>query len=199
MEAQKMISPLQGAFMSNLVRAQRPKNVLELGCYIGYSALWLAHGLHSGVRNSSNGDARLWTCERDRDVAQMAKANIEMAGYKKSVTVLAQPAESVLLEWDSKDKLDLVFIDANKSAYKKYYDLVLERDLLSARGQIVVDNVLFHGKVHTENHAGVKPPLKKSRIAAKIHDFNQHVANDPRTFQIILPIFDGLMIVSRVD
>ncbi|KAJ1738672.1 hypothetical protein LPJ58_007197, partial [Coemansia sp. RSA 1591] len=63
-----------------------------------------------------------------------------MAGYKDTVTVLAQPAETALAEWDSTNKLDMIFIDANKSAYKKYYDLILERDLLSAHGQIIVDN-----------------------------------------------------------
>ncbi|KAJ1754449.1 hypothetical protein LPJ54_007228, partial [Coemansia sp. RSA 1824] len=62
----------------------------------------------------------------------LARQNVDMAGYKDTVTVLAQPAETALAEWDSTNKLDMIFIDANKSAYKKYYDLILERDLLSA-------------------------------------------------------------------
>ncbi|KAJ2379697.1 hypothetical protein GGI05_006552, partial [Coemansia sp. RSA 2603] len=71
-EAQKMISPLQGAFLSHLVCTQRAKNVLELGCYKGYSACWLAHGLLS---QRSQASPRLWTCERDLEIAQVAQRN----------------------------------------------------------------------------------------------------------------------------
>ncbi|KAJ2771372.1 hypothetical protein IWQ56_001811 [Coemansia nantahalensis] len=190
-EAQKMISPLQGAFMASLVRAQRPSAVLELGCYVGYSALWLAHGLDRAA------GARLWTCERDPETAQKAQHNIASAGLAGAVTVLAQPAASVLESWDPATKLDLIFIDANKSAYQQYYDLAMDLGILHDRGQIVVDNVLFHGKVHT-----AQPPAgaagKQSRIAAKLRAFNEHVASDPRTSQVILPVFDGLMVIQKV-
>ncbi|KAJ2364900.1 hypothetical protein H4S01_003537 [Coemansia sp. RSA 2610] len=182
-ESQKMISPLQGAFLSGFVRAQRPKSILELGCYVGYSALWLAHGLRD---TASSTKPHVWTCERDAAVARTAVENITTAGYKHAISVLNQPAEAVLEAWNR--KVDMVFIDANKSAYRQYYDMILDRELLSEHGQIIVDNVLFHGKVHS------KP---RSRIATKIHEFNQYVANDPRTTQVILPVFDGLMIASR--
>ncbi|KAJ1727089.1 hypothetical protein LPJ61_004768 [Coemansia biformis] len=208
-EAQKMVSPLQGAFMASLVRAQRPRAVLELGCYIGYSALWLAHGLGHEGRAAG---ARLWTCERDPAAAQRAQENISSAGLSGSVTVLAQSADSVLEGWDPAAKLDLVFIDANKSAYQRHYDLILDRDILHDHGQIIVDNVLFHGKVHTQDQpsgptAALDSPARpasaagtrQSRIAAKLYEFNQHVASDPRTSQVILPVFDGLMLIQKLQ
>ncbi|KAJ2778454.1 hypothetical protein H4R18_004581 [Coemansia javaensis] len=191
--AQKMVSPLQGAFMAALVRAARPAAVLELGCYVGYSALWLAHGLCRGAA------PRLWTCERDPDAAQAARSNIARAGLQDTVTVLAQPAAAVLEAWDPAAKLDLVFIDANKAAYRRYYDLVLDRDLLHPRGQIIVDNVLFRGEVLREDHAAPPAAAGASRIARKLHEFNQHVASDPRTTQVVLPVFDGLMLIQRAD
>ncbi|KAJ1944076.1 hypothetical protein GGF37_002361, partial [Kickxella alabastrina] len=143
-EAQKMISPLQGVFLSHLVRSQGARHILELGCYKGYSALWLAHGL----RSQTKGNPQLWTCERDLDVTAIAKQNIIDSGYADIVQVLSQPADEVLQGWNAEQKLDMVFIDANKAAYKKYYNLILERDLLKENGQIIVDNVLFHGQVH---------------------------------------------------
>ncbi|KAJ2595859.1 hypothetical protein H4R99_005165, partial [Coemansia sp. RSA 1722] len=146
-EAQKMISPLQGAFLAHLVHMQRPQRILELGCYKGYSACWLAHALRS-VHTEPVQQPCLWTCERDPSIAETATLNIAQAGYADIATVLPQPAQLVLECWDPDKKLDLVFIDANKSAYKLYYDLILDRDLLSDNGQILVDNVLLHGRVH---------------------------------------------------
>ncbi|KAJ2711446.1 hypothetical protein H4R19_003244 [Coemansia spiralis] len=189
-EAQKMISPHQGAFMASLVRAQRPRAVLELGCYVGYSALWLAHGL-----DRASG-ARLWTCERDSRAAEKAQANIASAGFADTISVLAQPAASVLESWDPATKLDLIFIDANKSAYQQYYDLVMDRGILHDDGQIIVDNVLFRGKVHTaQQPAGTSD--RQFRLAAKIRAFNEHVASDLRTSQVILPVFDGLLLIQK--
>ncbi|KAJ2740376.1 hypothetical protein GGI20_005843, partial [Coemansia sp. BCRC 34301] len=124
-EAQKMVSPLQGAFMRHLVSAQRPQSVLELGSYIGYSTIWLAHGLQS-VPGST-----LCTCENDPNIAYIAEENIKRAGLTGTVRVVNASADFLLREWDPSNKIDLVFIDANKSAYQRYYKLILNRDLLS--------------------------------------------------------------------
>ncbi|PIA13141.1 S-adenosyl-L-methionine-dependent methyltransferase [Coemansia reversa NRRL 1564] len=203
-----MISPLQGAFMASLVRAQQAKVVLELGCYIGYSALWLAHGFRC---NGVNTGAHLWTCERDTDAAYTAQKNIQMAGYQDTVTVMQQSADLVLSKWDPKKKIDLVFIDANKSAYKSYYDAIIDRELLQDGGQIIVDNVLFRGMVSKQSdlvdNINAKMSVnsedqrhnKLTQLAQKLGKFNRHVAKDPRTTQVILPIFDGIMIIQRAQ
>ncbi|KAJ2085596.1 hypothetical protein IW138_006225, partial [Coemansia sp. RSA 986] len=176
--AQKMVSPLQGAFMAHLVHMQKPCRVLELGCYTGYSAIWLAHALRSCHRSCHSPPPHLWTCERDPSIAAIAQQNIAKSGYSDIMTLLDRPATDVLAHWDPAKKLDLVFIDANKSAYSCYYDLVLDRDLLSEHGQIIVDNVLLHGKVHTLLNSSDKP---KKSILSKLHDFNCHVSADHRT------------------
>ncbi|KAJ1722457.1 hypothetical protein LPJ53_003141 [Coemansia erecta] len=191
-EAQKMISPLQGAFLAHLVCTQGAARVLELGCYKGYSACWLAHGLLS---QRSQGSPCLWTCERDREIAQVAQQNIKDAGYSSIAQVVPKAAQDVLESWDSAIKLDMVFIDANKAAYKSYYDTILDRSLLSEGGQIIVDNVLLHGRVHTAPDASAES--KKLTLAQKINDFNRHVAEDSRTTQTLLPIFDGLLLVRK--
>ncbi|KAJ2337198.1 hypothetical protein GGI00_000389 [Coemansia sp. RSA 2681] len=187
-EAQKMISPLQGAFMRHLVSTQRPKSVLELGSYIGYSTIWLAQGLQA------NPGATLCTCESDPAIANVAEENIKLAGLADTVRVVNAPADLLLREWDPSHKIDLVFIDANKSAYKRYYTSILGRDLLSDHGQIIVDNVLFHGKVHTQT---TKESGDAKGIALKMHRFNEFVASDPRTTQVLLPVFDGLLLIQK--
>ncbi|KAJ2881744.1 hypothetical protein FB639_002549 [Coemansia asiatica] len=197
-EAQKTISPLQGAFLSHIVHMQSPQHVLELGCYKGYSACWLAHALTSIGCASASNNHHLWTCERDPAVAEIATRNIDQAGYSDIVTVLPHPAQSVLESWHPSKKLDLVFIDANKSAYKLYYDLILERDLLSDNGQIIVDNVLLHGRVHCLDFQPTEAAKSnKKSIASKINNFNSYVAQDPRTSQILLPLFDGLLLIRK--
>ncbi|KAJ1739136.1 hypothetical protein LPJ78_002566 [Coemansia sp. RSA 989] len=145
-----------------------------------------------GQRNIN--DAYLWTCEKDARVAQTAINNISASGFKDKVSVIVDSADTVLSEWDVNNKLDLIFMDANKSAYKRYYDIIMDRELLHSHGQIIVDNVLFHGKVHPHTSQTTQG---KSGIAAKLHEFNKHVASDTRSSQVILPLFDGLMLISK--
>ncbi|ORX65418.1 S-adenosyl-L-methionine-dependent methyltransferase [Linderina pennispora] len=192
-EARKMISPLQGSFMAQMVRAARAENVLELGCYLGYSALWLAHGL-------GNDKGHVWTCERDMRVADHAAKHVAQAGLLQRISVVPEPADKVLRDWDLADRrlLDFIFIDANKSGYRGYYDLIMDRGLLSQGGLIVVDNVLFHGQVpQVALGKQMADEGKGLRIAKKLLDFNQHVAQDSRTVQTLLPVFDGLLLVRR--
>ncbi|KAJ1800988.1 hypothetical protein LPJ59_000644 [Coemansia sp. RSA 2399] len=190
--ASKMVSPLQGAFMAHLVRIQKPRRILELGCFTGYSAVWLAHGLRSCHHQPGDSpQPHLWTCENERHIAAIAAENVIKSGFSDSVTVLDRTADHVLTHWDPAKKLDLVFIDANKSAYSRYYDLVLKRDLLSENGQLIIDNVLLNGNVH----ARFKSP--KPSILTKLRNFNPYVSEDPETNSVILPVFDGLMFVTK--
>lgn len=188
-QAQKMISPLQGAFMSHLVSTNQPKTILELGCHVGYSALWMAHGM---LKYKTTNGAKLYTCERNQDIARIAEQNTK--GYADLITVIKKPADDVLDHWSSDQKLDLIFIDANKSASCRYYGKILDRDLLSQHGQIIVDNVLFHGQVHT-----ITEETKQKGIAQMMFDFNSYVANDIRTTQVLLPVFDGMLFISKTQ
>ncbi|KAJ2558787.1 hypothetical protein EV175_000636 [Coemansia sp. RSA 1933] len=150
-----MISPLQGAFLAHLVRTYKPRRILELGCFTGYSAAWLAHGIltyHSS--NSGEPLPHVWTCEKDLASSTIANENLIKAGYSDNVTIIKRYAAKVLAEWNPDEKLDLIFIDADKASIPDYYETILERDLLSKNGQIIIDNALLHGKIHS----GIKSP-----------------------------------------
>ncbi|KAJ2910315.1 hypothetical protein GGI21_000992, partial [Coemansia aciculifera] len=131
----------------------------------------------------------------DPEIAHIAEQNVGLAGLADTVSVVNKSADDVLSEWDPSHKVDLVFIDANKSACKRYYELILSRDLLGDSGQIIVDNVLFHGKVHKQVNSSSNDSAKG--IAAKMHRFNEFVASDPRTTQVLLPMFDGLLLIQK--
>ncbi|OLY85329.1 O-methyltransferase MdmC [Smittium mucronatum] len=184
-----MISPTQGQAMSMLISAIRPNRVLELGCFVGNSALWIADGLS----NVPEKKGHLWTCEIDPKMAAFATKNVEMVS--DLVTVVNSSAQDFLDSWNEKNQFDFIFIDADKGGYINYYETILSRNMLSLSGLIVADNVLFKDQVHPiDNRLGGMIKAPKS-IREKVYNFNLHVSLDNRTEQVILPIFDGLSII----
>lgn len=145
-----VVSKDTGSFLKLMVKISRSEKVLEIGCNIGYSALWLATGL------PENG--HLDTIEISEEIANQAKINFESAGVGKKITVHTGSAIDVIPLL--KDNYDMVFIDAAKKQYKKYLDLCLPK--LKKRGIILVDNVLWHGRVAGEN-------IDKKRINYSCH------------------------------
>ncbi|PVU89620.1 hypothetical protein BB559_005014 [Furculomyces boomerangus] len=188
-----MISPLQGRTISMLVSMKQPKRVLELGCFVGYSALWMAEGL---LGNKS--PSHITTCEIDKELAESSRNYIEKVGRSNLISVVNKPAQEVLDSWNPEEKLDFVFIDADKGGYWNYYNTILERNLLSPDGIMIVDNTLFYGKVHAlEEPMGDKGKSRSIRGVEKyIYNFNKMVSEDKRTEKVILPIFDGLTLIK---
>ncbi|KAF9989298.1 hypothetical protein BGZ75_006849 [Mortierella antarctica] len=148
--ADKTISAMQGHLLKLLMRMTRPKVVLELGCFMGYSAMAMADGMPDG--------SVLYTCELDSRAAQLARDLFEREGYNDlGVSENRQVAKIELLEGDglaslktlakSKLKFDAVFIDADKGNYINYYNFIMDNDLLSDHGYILSDNTLFKGMV----------------------------------------------------
>ncbi|CAG8465434.1 3678_t:CDS:2, partial [Acaulospora colombiana] len=130
-----MVSQLQGSFLTFLVQACKANRVLDIGTFAGYSAACMAEGLRS------RGDgAKVVTLEKDELCQRVAKENIEAAGYSDLIEFLLGDASELLELLDNSMPYDLVFIDANKSGYIKYYNTILERNLLSNDGIIVADN-----------------------------------------------------------
>lgn len=168
---------VQGRFLSFISTILQPKYVLEIGTFTGYSALCLAEGLISG--------GELHTIELRGEDAATARANFSKSDRNKQIHLHLGNARDIIpglsLPWD------LVFIDADKTAYIDYYELVVPR--LRPGGVILADNVLFHGEVFEE-------PLK-GKNAKAIQAFNEHVRNDERTEQVFVTIRDGVLMIKK--
>lgn len=168
---------VQGKFLSFISELKNPKYILEIGTFTGFSALCLAKGLQE------NGE--LHTIELREEDATTAQLNFSICKNKNQILLHLGNALEIIPTL--KYKWDLVFIDADKTSYINYYNMVLPQ--LTDHGLIIADNVLFHGEVvHNEI---------KGKNAKAIHAFNEYVANDIRTEQIILTVRDGLMLIKK--
>ena len=177
--AHLMSSVLQGQFLAFISKMLEPLYILEIGTFTGFSTLCLAEGLKTG--------GELHTIElRDKDAAD-ALNNFSFSEKDNQIHLHLGNAKEIIPNLDF--SWDLVFIDADKTGYIDYYELVLPR--LKKGGIIIADNVLFHGKV-------VEIPFKDKNTTA-IDKFNRHVNNDIRTHQLIVPIRDGLMMIKKND
>jgi caffeoyl-CoA O-methyltransferase len=168
-----LTGPVAGRFLELLVWFGRPRRVLEIGTFSGHSALAMAAALPEG--------ARIDACELDPTRAAFAQRWFDRSPHGSRITLHVGPALETIrnLEGD----FDLVFIDADKDGYVGYYEAVLPR--LSERGLIVADNTLASGRVVE----GERPAIA---------DFNEHVAADPRSVQVILSVRDGMTLIRRV-
>ena len=167
----------QGGVLSMLSKLTAPKYILEIGTFTGFSSLCLAEGLRT--------DGELHTIELREDDAQNAKTHFDKSKHANKIKLHIGDAKSIIPSlahfWD------LVFIDADKTGYIEYYNLVLPK--LNTNGLIIVDNVLFHGDVLEEKIAG--------KSAKAIQAFNEYVLNDPSTEQTLLTVRDGLTLIRR--
>jgi predicted O-methyltransferase YrrM len=170
--------PEVGALLNLLVRELRPRRVLELGTFTGYSTLWMAAALPEG--------GRLDTLEINDELEDLIREAFRRAGMEDRVRLVIGDALDVLPMID--ETYDLVYIDANKRDYVAYYQAVV--DLVRPGGLIVADNVLWDGKVC----AGEPPRDQQTR---GILAFNDLVAGDTRVENFILPLRDGLNIIRK--
>ncbi|MDR0792815.1 MAG: O-methyltransferase [Chitinophagaceae bacterium] len=168
---------VQGRTLSFLSTMAQPKYILEIGAFVGYSALCLAEGLRP--------DGELHTIELTEENAKISRENFALSNRNKQITLHVGNAVDIIPALNY--KWDLVFIDADKMGYVTYYDLVINR--LSENGIIITDNVLFHGEVLEKEIKG--------KFAKAIQDFNIHVANDSQTDNVLLTVRDGLMLIKK--
>ncbi len=170
---------LQGTVLQMLSQMIRPRCILEIGTYTGYSAICLAQGLQPG--------GVLHTIEIDEELEDMCTKYFKKAGVytkiKQHIGIAAEVIPAL------KEKFDLVFIDADKLNYEHYYDLVFDK--VPVGGYILADNVLYDGEV-------VLPKEDRSKNARAIHSFNKKIKADKRIEHLLLPVRDGLMIVRKV-
>jgi caffeoyl-CoA O-methyltransferase len=176
---QMLTGEIEGRFLEFLVFLAQPRLVLEIGTYSGYSALSMAQALPDG--------GRIVTCELDPDRVAFAERHIAAAGFDDRIEVRQGPAGQTVAALDG--PFDLVFIDADKPGYLGYYEAVLPK--LSDRGLIVVDNVLWSGRVA---EAASDEATESTRA---LREFNDHVAADERVVSLMLSVRDGVTLVRR--
>ncbi len=174
---QMMVGPLEGRFLEMLVYLSQPRRVLEIGTFSGYSALSMAPVLPPG--------GHIVTCEVDHRAVEVARSHIEASPWADRIELREGPALATLAGLDG--PFDLVFIDADKVEYRDYYEAVLP--LLSQRGVIAVDNVLWGGRV--------LDPADQRDDTKAIAAFNDFVATDPRVVAVMLTIRDGVTLIRR--
>lgn len=166
----------QGRVLSMLSHMLRPNVVLEIGTYLGYSALCFAEGL------ADNG--KVITIDIQEDTNKVAKSFVAKTDYGNRIEFLLGNAADLIPTLS--EEFDLVFIDADKPNYSNYYDIVFDR--VSDGGYIIADNVLWSGKVLGEI---------KDEDTQALHEFNQKVIADERVENVLLPIRDGLMVIRK--
>ena len=169
---------LQGRLLKMLVQMIQPQRVLEVGTFSGYSALSMAEGLPEG--------GRLYTFEINDDMEDFTRPWIENSPVADKITFLIgdamQEAPRLGVEFD------MAFIDGDKRTYCECYDMVLS--ILRPGGFIVTDNTLWDGHV-------IDPVYDNDQQTQGIRRFNEYVAQDPRTEQVILPMRDGLTLIRK--
>lgn len=168
---------VQGRFLKLLVKMIRPKNILEIGTYTGYSAICMAEGLDE--------DGKLYTYEIDDELEDFTRRWLENSPVgDKIVFTIGSAIEKVP---SLGIKFDMIFIDGNKREYIEYYEMGLRH--LSGNGWIIADNTLWDGHV-------IDPSYKDAQTNG-VRAFNAHVRADERVEEVILPLRDGLTIIRK--
>lgn len=181
--APRMLSgPIQGRLLELLVRMQRPRRVLEIGTFTGYSALSMAAGLDD--------DARLDTIEVDDEWQEMIQSYFDRSPHGHKIRLHIGSALEIAPQLGT--PFDLVFIDGDKREYPDYYRMLMGDDgrmpLVHSGSVLIADNILWSGKV-------VQPVVRNDRHTQALLAFNRLVAEDPRVENVIVPLRDGLNLI----
>lgn len=168
-----------GALLRHFVLMLKPRRVLELGVFTGYSTICLAGALPE--------DGRVDSVEINDEMEDLIREGLTRAGVEEKVNLIFGDAKEVITELE--ETYDLVYIDANKREYVAYYQTVI--DMVRPGGYILADNVLWDGKVYEK-----EPP--RDRQTQGILAFNDLVAGDSRVENFILPLRDGINIIRKI-
>eukprot|EP01041_Mallomonas_annulata_P025496 gene25496-46550_t len=174
LQSRMLSGHFQGRLLSMLSHMIRPKNILEIGTFTGYSALCMAEGLQE--------NGKLLTIDVNEELEDFVRGFFNQSTLKDKIEFRIGNATEIIPTLTQ--TFDLVFIDADKLNYDKYYDLVFDR--VNQGGYIISDNVLWSGKVVDQG--------KKDKDTVSIRAFNKKLHEDPRTENILLPIRDGLIV-----
>jgi len=177
MAPQMLTGHVQGTLLQFIAQMIQPKAILEIGTFTGYAALCMSKGLAK--------EGKLHTIEVNPERISLIKKYIAKANLENKVIPYIGDAKEVIPAIEG--KFDLVYIDAAKFDYQAYYDLVIER--MTSGGMIVVDNVLWGGKIVDG---------RTDKDTQILNDFNKMVAEDSRVENVILPIRDGITLIRCI-
>ena len=174
---------VQGRVLSMISHMLRPKHILELGTFTGYSALCLAEGLEEG--------GKLVTIEHNDELEEMIRRNLARSPLGDKIELIIGDAVERVKELTNErvKEFELVFIDADKREYCAYLEALYP--FVPIGGFILADNTLWDGLI-------VDPAYDKDKQTLGLRAFNDHVAADERFEQVILPLRDGLTIIRKV-
>ena len=173
------ISISQCQFLHLIIKVSKIKRVLEIGMFTGLSTLSMALALPE--------DGEITAVDKDKITSKKANEFFKKAKQDSKISIIVKSALEALMEIRDK-KYELIFIDADKMNYKKYYEIALK--LLEKEGLIIIDNVLWHGDV-VENNI-------KDKITDSIRDLNNFISKDERVEKVIVPFGDGMTICRKL-
>ena len=181
-EIKKMqIAVSQCHFLELITKISKAKKVLEIGTFTGLSTLSMALGLPE--------DGSLIALDKNNETGKKALDFFKKANQDRKIKSIIKPALESLKDIKKKNlNFDIIFIDADKGNYQKYYDEAIY--LTKKGGLIIIDNVLWHGEVVDKNN--------NDKLTKTIRDFNSYVKNDIKTDQVIIPLGDGLTICRKL-
>ncbi len=171
---------IQGKVLEMISRMIRPRRIVEIGTYTGYSSLCLARGLAEA--------GELHTIEKNDELEELIRSFFDRSERKDRIHLHIGDALEVLPHLPG--PFDLVFIDGEKEEYSRYYEAVFPR--LSPGGYILADNLFWEGKV-------VDPGAARDPATRGILEFAGLVREDPRVQQVLFPVRDGLMVIRKKD
>ena len=175
------ISEVQGHFLQLIIKINNVKNCLEIGTFTGFSALTMALALPNG--------GKIITLDHDEKTVCVAENFFKKGNLDNKIETVISPALETLKKFtQERKKFDLIFIDADKSNYKNYYELSL--NLINKKALIIFDNVLWHGDVCKKTVTDEQTNVMR--------EFNKYIKDDNRVEKVILPLGDGLTICRKV-
>lgn len=175
----RMISGhIQGKLLELIVKMFRPKSILEIGTFTGYSALCMAAGLDDG--------ATIDTCEVDDELEPLAQSFFDRSPHGKKIRLHIGSALEIAPKLGK--QFDMVFIDGDKREYPAYYNMLMNKGLVHSGSVMLADNILWYGKV-------VQPVAHNDHHTRALIEFNRMVVEDDRVESVILPLRDGINII----
>lgn len=166
-----------------LLKVQKPKRILEVGCAIGYSSILFASTLGE--------DVEIITVERNEKMIEKAKENIKLAGFEKSITILEGDAEELLQEVSG--EFDMIFLDAAKGQYQLFYDMIIGK--LKIDGLLISDNILYKGMVAHDDFV----IRRKKTIVKRMRNYLDYICRCEYLDTSLIPIGDGVALSYKKE